>query len=354
MKIKTIWARYALSLILVALASLIGECVHKELEPTNLVMLYLLAVVLAAVFLGRGPAILASFTGVLAFDILFVPPKFAITVYDARYLITFAGLLTVGLIISELTSRIRNKTIREFENERKIDLMEAKEKLQTALLNSISHDLRTPLVSITGTLSNLLQDLSSFNAEALKELTETAYEEALRLNQLVGNLLDMARVEAGALKIHIKPCDLSDLIGSALHQLDSKIQKREIRVLIPKDIPEVLVDFTLMMRVFINLVDNAIKYSSQEMPIDIIAKLSQDGVKVEIKDKGFGIPKEDLKRIFDKFYRAMKPKQITGTGLGLSICKGIVEAHGGQIWAENNLDQGATLVVSLPFILKGI
>ena len=111
-------------------------------------------------------------------------------------------------------------------------------------------------------------------------------------------------------------------------------------------------DFTLMMRVFVNLVDNAVKYSNQGTPIEITTKLLENEVKIEVKDKGFGIPNEDITRIFNKFYRAVKPRQITGTGLGLSICKGIVESHGGQIWAENNPDNGATLNVILPLKKK--
>lgn len=344
--------KYTLSLAFVALASGIGLWVHRELEPTNLVMVYLLAVVLTAAFLGRGPAILASFLSVLAFDVLFVPPKFSITVYDAQYLVTFAGLLIVGLVISELTSRIREKTIRDLERERNIELMKEKEKLQTALLSSISHDLRTPLVSITGALSSLSQDVSSFDPEARKDLIDAAYEETVRFNRLVGNLLDMARVEAGALRVHSKLCDLRDLIGSALHQLDDRLEKRQVQILIPKEMPEIPADFTLLMRVFVNLIDNAVKYSPSDSPIRVSAKLAGDWVRIGVKDEGFGVPKEDLKRIFGKFYRAVKPRQITGTGLGLSICKGIVEAHGGEIWAENNPDKGATFVVSLPLAEK--
>jgi two-component system sensor histidine kinase KdpD len=233
-----------------------------------------------------------------------------------------------------------------------MELIHEREKLQTALLNSISHDLRTPLVSITGALSSLLQDFSSIDAETRKELLETAYEESVRLNRLVGNLLDMTRVEAGALKMKTKPCELKDVIGASLHLLKDKLEKRDIQIHIPHVLPEIFLDFTLMMRVFVNLVDNAMKYSAPDTPIEIIVKLLESKVKIEVKDKGFGIPEDDLARIFDKFYRAEKPRQITGTGLGLSICKGIVEAHGGQIFAENNLDKGATLTVILPLKVK--
>ncbi len=238
--------------------------------------------------------------------------------------------------------------VRLAETSRQMEIVKATEKLQTALLNSISHDLRTPLVSIKGALSSLLHDSSSVDAETRKELLETAYEESDHLNRLVGNLLDMTRVESGTLKIHLKPCDLRDVIGASLQPLKDKLEGRDIQINIPEDLQEVPMDFTLMMRVFVNLLDNAAKYSAQGTPIKITASLLGNEVRIEVEDRGFGVPAEDLARIFNKFYRAVKPRQITGTGLGLSICKGIVEVHGGKIWAENNADNGATFTVLLP------
>ena len=238
--------------------------------------------------------------------------------------------------------------VRLAETSRQMEIVKATEKLQIALLNSISHDLRTPLVSIKGALSSLLQDSSLLDAGTRKELLETAYEESDHLNRLVGNLLDMTRVESGTLKIHLKPCELRDVIGASLQPLKDKLEGRDVQISIPEELPEIPMDFTLMMRVFVNLLDNAVKYSAQEAPIKITAALAENNVRIEVKDQGFGVPEEDLARIFDKFYRAVKPRQITGTGLGLTICKGIVEVHGGKIWAENNPDKGSTFTVVLP------
>ncbi len=233
-----------------------------------------------------------------------------------------------------------------------IELMRETEKLQTALLNSISHDLRTPLVSIMGVLDSLLHDSSSLDQQTREELLATAYEDSDHLNRLVSNLLDMTRLEAKALKIHIEHCELRDVIGASLQPLRDEIEKRNILIRIPEDFPEVPMDFVLMMSVFINLVDNAVKYSRSETTIEITAECLEDKIKIDVKDEGMGIPKDDLVKIFDKFYRAVKPRQITGTGLGLSICKGIVEVHGGQILAENNSDRGVTVSVILPLLRK--
>ena len=245
---------------LVLLATLICLFTRTRLEPTNLAMIYLLVVVLAAVWWGRWVAVVASFLSIAAFDFFLIPPYLTFRVTDIQYLFTFAVFLIVALVISELASKAKEQAVQR-----------ETEKLQTILLNSISHDLSTPLVSITGALSGLLQDEAFLDAETRKELLETAYEESDRLNRLVGNLLDMTRVEAGTLKVNKKPCDLRDVIGASLQQLKDKIEKRDVMVHVPQEIPEIPMDFTLIMRVFINLVDNAAKYSPADTPLEIIA-----------------------------------------------------------------------------------
>ncbi|MDP2924355.1 MAG: ATP-binding protein [Candidatus Omnitrophota bacterium] len=322
---------------LVFVMTFFGELVKRSLEPTNLVMFYLLAVVIAAIRWGQGPAIVTAILSVLSFDFFLVPPYLTLGVADIQYLFTFIAFLIVGVVVSTLASKTREHLIQR-----------QTEKLQTALLNSISHDLRTPLASITGSLSALIDRDCNLDDATRKELLGTAFQESERLNRLVGNLLDMTRMEAGALKISRKPCELRDLLGASLEQLKDRIGSRDIRIDIPRDFPDVSIDFSFMMKVFFNLIDNALKYSPQNTSIDIKVSLSQDTVRIEIKDQGVGIPQEDLKRIFDKFYRVQRPHQIKGTGLGLSICKGIVDAHDGQITAINNPDRGATFIINIP------
>jgi len=328
---------YLISIGLVFITTLFGELVKRSLEPTNIVMFYLLAVVIAAIRWGQGPAIVTSILSVLTFDFFLVPPYLTLSVADLQYVFTFIAFLVVGIVVSTLASKTREQVIQR-----------QTEKLQTALLNSISHDLKTPLSSITGSLTALLDNDSGLDETTRRELLETAFEEADRLNRLVGNLLDMTRMEAGALRISRKPCELRDVLGASLEQLKEKIGSRNIRIDIPRDFPEIPMDFSFMMKVFFNLIDNALKYSSADTSIDIKAALFKDKVKIEIKDQGVGIPKGDLKRIFDKFYRVERPQQTTGTGLGLSICKGIIEAHGGAITAQNNPDRGATFIITIP------
>lgn len=328
---------YLISIGLVFIMTLFGEFVKRKLEPTNIVMFYLLAVVIAAIRWGQGPAIVTSILSVLTFDFFLVPPYLTLSVADLQYIFTFIAFLVVGVVISTLASKTREQVIQR-----------QKEKLQTALLNSISHDLRTPLSSVTGSLSALLDNDAGLDDATRKELLETAFTESDRLNQLVGNLLDMTRMEAGALKINRKACELRDVLGVTLEQLKENIGARNIRIDIPKDFPEISVDFLFIMKVFFNLIDNALKYSPVDTPIDIKATAFKDKVRIEVKDRGIGIPQGDLKRVFEKFYRVERPQQIRGTGLGLSICKGIIEAHGGQITAENNPDRGTTFIITIP------
>lgn len=488
------WRRYAGAAILVLLGSLLSSVLHRFLAPTNLVMIYLLVVVIAALYLGRGPSVLAAVLGVLVFDFFFVPPYLTFAVADTEYLLTFLGLLIVGLLISDLTARVRDQveaarrreretsalyglsrdlavaadleaegeavaahagdtfgrdviillpegndgaTLRPFKDhpdltldehelavatwtfqhgqpagrgtdtlsaarlrylplktarktvgvlgvraaeegkylspeERRlleafaslaavaiervqlaetagqVQILEATEKLQTALLNSISHDLRTPLVSITGALSALQEDGVRLDDDARSVLVDTAAEEAGRLNRLVGNLLDMTRLEAGAVRIHREPRDLQDVIGAALQQLGERLSDRPVRVDLPAILPLVPLDFVLLVHVLVNLVDNALKYSLPGSPVEIGVRLTESEAQIDVADQGIGIPEEDLSRIFQKFYRVQRPSHVAGTGLGLSISKGLVEAHGGRIWAQNRPGGGIVATVALP------
>lgn len=485
------WMRYLLSLLMVAFATFLGTAVHKELEPANLVMLYMTVVVIAGLYLGRGPAVLAATTGVLAFDFFLVPPYLTLAVSDTQYIVTFTVLFAVGLVISGLTAQVKEQSeasilreaqtaalhnlgrdltaalelkevtqviiaqigesfdrdvaiflpevngLRTFdstpsytpaENElavahwcyehdqpagrgtdtlpasplrclplktarglvgvlgirprqadllltpeqrlslntfanqaaiaieraalarqaRQTEILQATEKLQTALLNSISHDLRTPLVAITGTLSALDEDQQLLDEDTRHNLIENALSEADRLNRLVGNLLNMTRIEAGALKLTLEPCDVADLVGSAVDAVESRLQGRQVNLHLAQDLPLVRLDFVLVVQVLVNLLDNAIKYSPADQPIEIRALQDENRLLFTIDDYGSGIPTGDLERIFDKFYRVHHPGNISGTGLGLSICKGIVEAHGGQIRAENRPAGGTRISLSFP------
>jgi two-component system sensor histidine kinase KdpD len=487
---------YVQSILLVLLVTLVSIPIHWVIEPVNLVMLYLAAVVVAALFLGRGPAMLASLLSVVAFDFFLVEPRLSFTVADSQYLLTFLGLLMVGLVISSSAALLRdqvqalrtreahlaalNSLSRELtrainleemlqsvvthvdnvfdhpvaillpgkdglkpvaasrnlvlaaddmdaamrayrqrhptgegtdilpgtalfclpletamgsvgvigigsqagspgitpeqrqlldgfsslaalaierahlaEQASQAKILENTERLQAALLSSISHELRTPLVSITGALSTLAdapESLDTGEAEktAWREMVDTAYEEAQRLNMLVGNLLDMTRLEAGAFRLNREPCDIQDLVGIALARFAQRHDTHPIQVSLPLELPLVSIDVALMTQVLMNLLDNAVKYSPDQAPIEIQGWLEESDVALVVIDQGIGIPEADLPKLFDKFFRTSRSRGIGGIGLGLSISKGIVEAHGGRMWAENRPSGGAMIGLALP------
>jgi two-component system sensor histidine kinase KdpD len=488
------WRRYVLGLGLVVLSTLLGLAMRTHVSPTSIIMIYLLSVVVSALYLGLGPSILVSIIGVITFDLFVIPPYLSFSVERAEYVFTLIVLLIIGIVVSYLTAQVRHQieasrrrehetvtlyalsrnlavtmgleatihviissakktferdvviflpdaqdketlkphaespnpsidknevaaavwsfqhlktvghstdtlpnakarywplhtargavgvmalsasdstsqlTIEQTrlleafadlaavaiertqlaEEARNAQILEATEKLQTALLNSISHDLRTPLVSIIGVLSSLQEEGMGLDDAAKRNLVQVATEEAERLNHLITNLLDVSRIEAGAIRISKQPSDVQDIIGVALEQLGSRSGSRPIKIDMAPELPFVAVDFGLIVQALVNILDNALKYSLPDSPIDISARQAAWQVEVTVADHGAGIPPEDLLRVFDKFYRVHRPDNVTGTGLGLSISKGIVEAHGGRIAAENRPEGGTIIRLTLP------
>ncbi len=488
---------YTGALAAVMLVTILSKILQPLFGLTNIALLYLLPVLFSAARWGRGPSILASVLGVLAFDFFFVPPVLSFTVFDLRYLLSFGVFLVVAIITSTMATHLKTqaenarrretRTAALYVLSRKLtaetDLkgvlkavvetvagtidgeavifmpdatgklvvqatapsppdkwldnneqavarwvfnhgrfagrgtdtlagaeglylplkteennlgvlgvklvhperylapeqrrlleafaslaalailrlqlaaeaqqaryLEASEKLRTALFNSISHDLRTPLASITAAVTGLLEEGEGvvYQPEARQALLQTVKEGALRLNRLVGNLLDMARLESGMLQLKREWCDVEDIIGVALRQLQETLRDRILQVNIPSELPLVKADFTLIEQVLVNLLENAVKYSPPGSEIAITVRQDEKELQVAIADRGAGIPEGDQERVFDKFYRLHSPRHVSGTGLGLSICKGIIEAHGGKIWVEPRAGGGSVFTFSLP------
>ena len=486
-------SNYAQSLLVVALCTGIAWIVNLRLPPANLPMIYLLGIMAVAMRLGRGPAVVASVLSVAAFDFFFVPPTLAMHVTDTQYLLTFAGMLLVALVISTMASRLRQQADAAREREHRTavlyrlsrelsslratpELLRAalrrvadvfggrgvillpdaagrlsvaageesvlgeaghdqgvsqwtfdhaqpagagtptlpaagalflpllgasqavgvlgivpddpahvltrdrfrlaetfasqvalsleraqlaeqaerthvlveSERTRSLLLSSVSHDLRTPLSVITGATSSLLADGAPLSAPLRRELVETIAEEAQRLNRLVGNLLDMTRLESGAMPVRREWHSLEEVVGSALGRLESRMQGRDVAVRLAPGLPLVQLDDVLIGQVLFNLVENALKYTPPGSPIEIGAALVDGTLRIEVADRGPGLPPGQEESVFEKFYRGRREGDPSGVGLGLSICRGIVEAHGGAISAANRDDGGVRFLVLLP------
>jgi len=224
------------------------------------------------------------------------------------------------------------------------------ERLRAALLTSISHDLRTPLASILGTVSSLRSYANHYAASERDELLATLQDEAERLNRFVGNLLDMTRLESGAIELRLDFFDFGEIVGAALRRAGDILARHRVDVAIAADLPMLRLDAILFEQVLFNLLDNAAKYAPPGSRIDLQAWRDGDDALIEIIDEGPGIPSDDLERIFDKFYRVQaQDRRRAGTGLGLAICRGFVEAQGGRIEARSRQDRpGAVLAIRLP------
>jgi len=206
--------------------------------------------------------------------------------------------------------------------------------------------LRTPLAVITGSASTLLQDGASISESTRHDLLTTVLEEAERLNRLIRNLLDMTRLESGAVKVKKEWLPLEELVGSALGRLEARLAGRDVHVELPRDLPLVPCDAVLIEQTLINLLENAAKYSTGQ--VDITAAVRGAEVVVEVADRGPGIPPGEETRVFEKFHRAAREGSAEGVGLGLTICRAIVSAHGGRIWVQNRPGGGASFQFALP------
>jgi two-component system sensor histidine kinase KdpD len=224
------------------------------------------------------------------------------------------------------------------------------DRLRSALLTSISHDLKTPLAAVLGA-AGTLRDLSSALSDGQKaDLLATVVDEAERLNRFIANLLDMTKLESGAVVPNAAPHDIGEIVGSALRRASKILAHHRVELDLAADLPMLELDAVLFEQVLFNLLDNAAKYSPDDTTIRIRSWRDRDSVCLEVLDEGAGIPPAELEHIFDKFYRVEKGDQVrAGTGLGLAISRGFVEAMHGTITAANRTDRtGAIFAIRLP------
>jgi len=342
---RRLWGGYAATVALVGVATAAGVIGRRQLALPDFVMLYLLTIMIAATVFGRGPALVASTLSVLAYDFFFIPPFFTFVVDDQRHLLTFAMMFVVGLLISSLTQRVRRH-----EHEATAAILRARtEEMRSALLSAVSHDLRTPLAAITGAATALRESGSDASPQDQAELLGTICEEAERLERLVRNLLDMTRLESGSMVVRREWVPLEEIVGSALARLEEQLRGRPIRLDLPSDLPLVSVDAILLEQVFVNLLENAAKYTPTGSALDLTARIADGALAVAITDNGPGIPPGSETRVFEKFYRAQHTG-APGAGLGLAICLGIAQAHGGTLLAENRAGGGAVFRMVLPLV----
>ena len=471
---------YAWAAGVVGIVTGIGLVLRTRVSTTDIAMLYILGIAVVGSRARYRPALLASVLAIAAFDLCFVPPFYTFAVTDANYILTFATMLMVAVLVSRLTSTLRaqadaaqsregrtaaafalssdlsaarepseitralerhgtsvvrgaakvtttaadgsfastdgverwayeHRTMaglgtqtlpasaalylplvasetalgvlritptdpREVADPVRRQLLESfaaqaaialervvlaagtqqarveveAERLRTSLLSSLSHDLRTPLGAIEGAASSLVDSGAALSEDARRDLGQAIVEESRRMTRMVSNLLDMIRVETGALSVHQEWQPLEEVVSVALLRMDERLTGRAVNVDLPLTLPLVRIDGILIEQVLINLLENAVKYSPAGTSIDLTAIATRDDVIISVADRGYGIPRGQELTIFDKFHRVEHSPSTPGVGLGLTICRGIVMAHGGRIWAEQRTGGGSVFRVALP------
>ncbi len=248
----------------------------------------------------------------------------------------WVSLLAIALVRAGLSSEAKQAA-----------MLRAADKLRNALFNSVSHELRTPLAAIIAAIYALNDKTVAYGEKQRQQLLETIIDASRRMERIIGNLLDTARMESGMLQLKADWCDLEDVISGALRRSKDYTQEHLIKVNYDDELPLVYADAALLEHVVLNLLDNAVKYSSKGSEIELQAHLQGNDVVVAVKDRGVGLKAKELPYLFDKFYRSKQTENISGTGLGLAICKGIIDAHHGKIWAEPRSGGGSVFAFTL-------
>ena len=272
--------------------------------------------------------------GVFAFEA--ADPKHLMTPEQRRLLETFARLIAIALERIHYVEIAQSSTV-QMESER----------LRNSQLSAILHDLRTPLSVLVGLADSMALVKPAPSGEQL-EIAAAMRAEAMHMTALVNNLLDMARLQAGEIRLNLQWCPLEEIIGSSLRAMNSLLTQRPVRVQLEQNLPLLEIDAVLMERVFCNLLENAVKYTPPESEICIGASIAEYDMIIWVEDNGPGLPKGKEEEIFKKFERGQKENATPGVGLGLAICRAIIEAHGGHIHAENKNTGGARFVFTLP------
>ena len=318
-----------------------------KIPEANIIAVYILGVLIISIITSSWMySFLASVISVLAFNFLFTIPRFTLRAYDPSYPVTFGIMFLVALITGSLASRMKEYARESAQAAMQIE----KEQLRADLLRSISHDLRTPLTSISGNASNLLSNENEFSQETRMQIYGDIYDDSMWLIKLVENLLSVTRIEDGRMDLRMSAELMDEVIAEAMRHTDRNRDGRKIEVSSDEEFILGKMDARLIVQVVINLIDNAVKYTPEGAQIRIHTGKKDGMVVVSVSDTGPGIPDEQKSKVFDMFYtgtnRAADGRRSLGLGLGL--CRSIIRAHGGEIWVSDNKPQGAVFTFTLP------
>lgn len=354
---------------------------HEQINSTTVALAFLLVVLFVAIFSGSRPALLASVVAAFCFNYFFLPPLYTLTIAHPQNWVALIVFFTTAIAVGQLSARAKQRAEEAevakseieslyrqlqvaFKQASHAEALKQSEKLKSALLDAVTHDLRTPLASIKASITTLIDEAKgrtednqpvSLDAASRFEMLQIIDEESDRLNRFIGGLIEMARIEAGELGLRRRWGPIDEMVSAAIVRAEPVTQRHLVRINIEKELPVVRVDERAVSEVVYTLVDNAAKYSPEGSTIRINARRAgEELIQVEVEDEGSGIAPELRERVFEKFFRATRDGDVTtrqpsGTGMGLAIAKGILEAHEGRIWIEPSTGgKGTRVVFTLP------
>lgn len=344
MKSSAIWLGYIAGVGATTAASLVGWLISPRFDVVNVAMVYLLAVVVVAYAFTRGPAVLTALLSVAAFDVLFIPPRGTFSVNDLQYILTFAIMLLVGLLVAGLMDRIRQQGAARAD----LEIASETERIRSALLASISHDLRTPLAVMEGASSALVDSGARMSEHERDALARSLLAQARSMSERVANVLQMARLETGAIRLEVDWVDLSEIVGVLLRRLEDRLSAHHMLLDLPADLPLVRANAGLIEQALGNLIENAALHTPAGTVVRLRARRENETLMVSVEDFGPGLPPGDTEQLFAKFSRGGDSAAGTGMGLGLAICRAIIRLHGGKVWAERIPAGGTAMRFTLP------
>jgi len=356
------FSQFLISIALVVLAAAGCFTVSAYIDHRVVALILLLTVSLIAIVFDIVPVLTAATLSALIWNFFFIQPKFTFHIGTAEDAFLFLMYFVIALINGVLTNRIRRSEQLVREKEKK----EKTVKLYNTLLNSLSHELKTPIAAIIGATDNLLSDSSGLSEENKKQLVEEISIASLRLNQQVENLLSMSRLESGFIAPKKDWVDMNELVYNVINRLENALKNHKIQISIEENLPYYKLDYGLMEQVLYNLLYNASIYTPPYTEIQIHVKNNADKIYkldldihdqrrirtetnflvITVEDRGPGFPPEEIEKVFEKFYR-LSNARTGGTGLGLSIVKGFVESHNGTVTLEN-VPHGARFTIEIP------
>ena len=306
-------------------------------------LILIVTVSFVAMFFDIFPVLLAAILSALIWDVFFIPPRFSFSIANPEDALLFALYFVIASVNGALTYKIRQIEKVALKKEEKENTL----KLYGTLLNSLSHELKTPIATIIGSTDNLLTNDSNLTEKNKEELLLEISKASVRLNRQVGNLLNMSRIESGFLNLKKDWVDVSELIYDVVNRLKEYTTEHPVGVIIKENLPLFKLDYGLMEQVLYNLIYNAAIYIPRYCVITVRASYIDNTLVIDVEDSGGGFPPDETEKVFDKFYRLEKTR-TGGTGLGLSIAKGFVEAHQGTIHLENMTEGGARFTIEIP------